>query len=201
MTKPVATDFRIEALNKTHDRAGFTCGVDALDHYLKAQAAQDFFLKECAVFVLRRERDPGHMLGYYTLCTMTLSPGQVPEAADKHIPPSPLVRCTMLRELAITAALQGQGLGSVLLVDALRRALVSADVFGSSMVVANALNETATGFYAAHGFIPLPAFRYLVLPMRQVEAGLGNSSAGSQNKYHRPLCHSVSKAEKPPNSP
>ncbi len=35
------TGFVVEALSRDHDRAGFSCGVDALDRYLEVQAGQD----------------------------------------------------------------------------------------------------------------------------------------------------------------
>jgi GNAT superfamily N-acetyltransferase len=61
---------------------------------------------------------------------------------------------------------QGQRLGAVLLVDALQRAFDTAGTVGSSMVVVDALDEAAAGFYAAHGFVRLPDSLRLVLPMR-----------------------------------
>jgi hypothetical protein len=46
----------------------------------------------------------------------------------------------------------------------------SASAVGSSMVVADALDEAAAGFYPAHGFVRLPASLWLVLPMRMAAA-------------------------------
>lgn len=54
----------------------------------------------------------------------------------------------------------------MLLADALQRSFESADTVGSSMVIVDALDETAAGFYAAHGFVRLPDAMRLVLPMR-----------------------------------
>jgi predicted GNAT family N-acyltransferase len=70
--------------------------------------------------------------------------------------------------LAVAKEWQGQRLGAVLLADALRRAYVSAGTVGSSMVVVDALDEGAAGFYAAHAFIRLPDSLRLALPMRSV---------------------------------
>ncbi|MHB1110959.1 MAG: hypothetical protein ACYCZU_11690, partial [Devosia sp.] len=44
---------------------------------------------------------------------------------------------------------QGQRLGTILLADALRRSLASAETVGSSMIVVDALDEGAAAFYAA----------------------------------------------------
>ena len=97
---------------------------------------------------------------------MALSQGDVPEAARKHIPRYPLVSATLIGRLAVSQDRQGQRLGAVLLADALRRAFDSAGTVGSSMVVVDALNESAAGFYAVHGFVRLPDSLRLVLPMR-----------------------------------
>lgn len=74
----------------------------------------------------------------------------------------------MIGRLAVAKDRQGQRLGAVLLADALQRAHESASTVGSSMVVVDALDDAATGFYAAHGFIRLPESLRLVLPMRLV---------------------------------
>ena len=150
-------------LGEEHDRGGFTCGVESLDRYLKTQAGQDVRRKANAVFVLS---EVSHVTGYYTLCAMAISQGEVPEAARKYVPRYPLVSATLIRRLAVAKERQGQRLGAVLLADALRRAFDSAGTVGSSMVVVDALDEAAAGFYAAHGFVRLPDSLRLVLPMR-----------------------------------
>ncbi len=171
MAKRPSADLRIVPLGELHDRAGFTCGVESLDRYLKSQAGQDVRRKANAVFVLGLEAEPARVLGYYTLCAMAISQGEVPEAARKHVPRYPLVSCTLIGRLAIAKDKQGKRLGSILLADALLRAFESASTVGSSMVVVDALDEAAAGFYAAHGFVRLPDSLRLVMPMRQAGAG------------------------------
>src|SRR5271154_5161370 len=83
-----------------------------------------------------------------------------------------LSRCTLIGRLAVARDQQGQRLGSILLADALQRAFESASTVGSSMVIVDALDETAAGFYAAHGFARLPDSLRLVLPMRQAGVGV-----------------------------
>jgi predicted GNAT family N-acyltransferase len=122
--------------------------------------------KANAVFVLSEPGEPTRILGYYTLCAIAISQGDVPEAARKHIPRYPLVSATLIGRLAISKDRQGQRLGAVLLADALQRAFESASTVGSSMVVVDALDESAAGFYAAHGFVRLPDSLRLVLPIR-----------------------------------
>ena len=166
MARRPSGDLYIRLLDDQHDRIGFACGVESLDRYLKTQAGQDVRRKANAVFVLSERDEPARILGYYTLCAMALSQGEVPEAARKHIPRYPLVSATLIGRLAVSKDRQGQRLGAVLLADALRRAFESAGTIGSSMVVVDALDESASGLYAAHGFVRLPASLRLVLPMR-----------------------------------
>lgn len=166
MAKRPSEDLRIVLLNEQHDRGSFTCRVESLDRYLKTQAGQDVRRKANVVFVLSERDEPARILGYYTLCAMALSQGDVPEAVRKHIPRYPLVSATLIGRLAVSKNRQGRRLGAVLLANALQRAFESAGTVGSSMVVVDALDESAVGFYAAHGFVRLPDSLRLVLPMR-----------------------------------
>lgn len=166
MAKRPSADLQIVLLNEQHVRASFTCGVERLDRYIKTQAGQDVRRKANAVFVLSEQDAPAHIVGYYTLCAIAISQGDVPETARKHIPRYPLVSATLIGRLAVSKDRQGQRLGAVLLADALQRTFESAGTVGSSMVVVDALDEGAAGFYAAHGFVRLPDSLRLVLPMR-----------------------------------
>ncbi|MGA3048867.1 MAG: GNAT family N-acetyltransferase [Terracidiphilus sp.] len=160
--------YRVESLGKQHDRAGFCCGVESLDSYLKTQASQDMRRKANAVFALVAEQSPEQIAGYFTLCACGLAPGEVPEEARKHIPRYPQVSATLLGRLAVRMELHGQGLGGVLLAEALRKAYENAAVVGSSMVVVDAIDDRAARFYRAHGFIRLPESLRLILPMRMI---------------------------------
>ena len=182
MAKQPSGDLRVVLLDEQHDRGSFTCGVESLDRYLKTQAGQDVRRKANAVFVLSEVGEPVRILGYYTLCAMAISQGDVPEAARKHIPRYPLVSATLIGRLAVATEHQGQRLGAVLLADALQRAFESAGTVGSSMVVVDALDEPAAGFYAAHGFVRLPDSLRLVLPMR-LAIGAGEAKNGPEGPF------------------
>lgn len=164
--------FRVEPLDpRRHDRAAFTCGIEALDGYLRTQASQDMRRKANAVFVMVAAEAPGRILGYFTLCALALDQGEVPETARRHLPRYPLISATLIGRLAVARTHQGQG--SMLLARALRKAYANADVVGSSMVVVDAIDERAAGFYEAHGFIRLPDSRRLIIPMRSIGAAIG----------------------------
>lgn len=158
-------DLHIVPLGDEHDRAAFDCGVESLNRYLQTQARQDLRRRANAVFVLGSVDEPACILGYYTLCALAVSQGDVPATARKHVPRYPLVSATLIGRLAVARDMQGHRLGVVLLADALQRAFESAGTVGSSMVVVDALNEAAAGFYEAHGFTRLPDSSRLILPM------------------------------------
>jgi predicted GNAT family N-acyltransferase len=77
-----------------------------------------------------------------------------------------MISATLIGRLAIAQAQQGNGLGSIVLADARRRAVASAAFVGSSLITVDAIDERAARFYLAHGFIRLPDSRRLILPMR-----------------------------------
>lgn len=166
---PRSPDLRIAALQPHHDRAGFSCGIDSLNRYLRTQASQDVRRKANGVFILTEPDKPDVVLGYYTLCATALPPGDVPEAARKHIPRYPLVCAILIRRLAVSATRQGEGLGAMLLADAIRRTYASASTIGASMLVVEALNERACAFNQANGFVRLPDSFRLALPMRTIQ--------------------------------
>jgi GNAT superfamily N-acetyltransferase len=169
MAKRPSEDLRIVLLGDEHDRGSFACGVESLGHYLQTQAGQDVRRKANAVFILSETGEPTRVLGYYTICAVPISQGDVPEMARKHVPRYPLVNATLIDRLAISKDRHGQRLGAILLADALQRAFGTAKTVGSSMVIADALDEAAASFYAAHGFVRLPDSLRLVLPMRLVD--------------------------------
>jgi GNAT superfamily N-acetyltransferase len=152
-----------------HDRDGFSCGVESLDRYLRTQAGQDVRRKANGVFILVEPERPDVVLGYYTLCAMTLAQGDVPAAMRKYIPRYPLVSATLIGRLAILQARHGERLGTLLLADAVRRSYANADIIGASMLIVDAIDERAAAFYQSHGFVRLPDSLRLILPMATIE--------------------------------
>ena len=73
---------------------------------------------------------------------------------------------TLIDRLAVDQSDQGRGVGAVLLARALRLAYENTLLVGSSMIVVDAMDEPATGFYEAHGFVRLVDSMRLILPMQ-----------------------------------
>ena len=162
-------DYRVEALGKQHSRSGFSCGVDALDRYLREQAGQDARKRVAAPFVLCEGKSK-IVLGYYTLSALSVDVGAWPEDVARKLPKYPFIPATLLGRLAVDRGLRGQGVGEYLLMDALRRAFVASREVASVAVVVDAKDDNAVSFYRPYGFITFPDQpKRLFLPMAIVE--------------------------------
>ena len=62
----------------------------------------------------------------------------------------------LIGRLAIDAAYQGRGLGTDLLIEALRRCLVAAETAGARGIITHAIDDAAMAFYERHGFVRCP---------------------------------------------
>lgn len=163
-----SSEFQVQPLGPHHDRAGFSCGVEPLDSYLKRQAGQDMKKRVAAVFVL--SSDGKTIAGYYTLSQYSVELGEMPETLARRLPKYPDVPATLLGRLAVSTAFRGQGLGELLLMDALHRSLALSRQVASAAVIVDAKNSQAMRFYQRYGFLELPNLpRRLFLPMATVE--------------------------------
>ena len=63
----------------------------------------------------------------------------------------------LLARLALDRSLQGTGLGSRLLLDALSRATEGIEMVGGRLLVVDAIDEQSMRFYERHGFRAMPS--------------------------------------------
>ncbi len=161
-------EFHIQPLGPQHDRADFSCGVEALDNYLKRQAGQDVKRRVAAAFVL--SSDGRTVAGYYTLSQFSVELDTVPGHIAQRLPRYPMVPATLIGRLAVSDAFRGRGLGEMLLMDALHRSLMLSEQIASAAVIVDAKNDQARRFYLKHGFVELPGVSgRLFLPMKTIE--------------------------------
>jgi ribosomal protein S18 acetylase RimI-like enzyme len=155
--------FRIEPLCDSHDRTAFACGVPALDRYLREQVSQDIRrrLANCFVAV---EIATGAVAGYYTLAATGVALAEMAPALVKKLPRYPVIPAALLGRLAVSQDFKGQGLGTALMADAIRR-VARGDLAVFALFV-DAKDEAARAFYECHGFERLPGdTRRLCLPI------------------------------------
>jgi ribosomal protein S18 acetylase RimI-like enzyme len=147
----VTADFSVEALAAHHDRAGFSCGVEALDRYLRSQASQDVRRRIANCFVALSIAG-GEVAGFYTLSATSVPLDQLPHEIGKRLPRYPLVPAALIGRLAVDRRFRGRSLGAALLFDAISR-VGRADPAAFALIV-DAKDEGAAGFYAHFGFRP-----------------------------------------------
>lgn len=169
---PALQFHEIEPLRAKHDklRASFSCGVEALDRYLKQQAGQDARRRVAVTYVLV-SRD-GRLAGYYTLSSTNIRVDDLPLQLLERLklPRYPYVGATLLGRLARDLSFQGQGIGEVLLTDALKVALKVSREVASVGVVVDAKDERAHRFYTGFGFVACTEKgNRLVLRMEAIE--------------------------------
>ena len=71
--------------------------------------------------------------------------------------------------MAINEKNKGQGLGKLLLIDALKRSYEVSKVIGSMAVIVDPIDESAIKFYNKFGFITLPDSKKMFLSMKTIE--------------------------------
>ncbi len=168
---PRSPSLVFEPLAKHHDRNAFSCGDKFLDRYLKKTASQDARRRITAPFVVVSKTDPQTVLGYYTLSSFGIVLGDLPANIAKKLPAYPVVPATLLGRLAVDQSHHGQGLGGILLIDALRRAFAQSSQIAAYAVVVDAIDQKAISFYKNYGFLPFPENpKRLFLPMKTIAA-------------------------------
>jgi ribosomal protein S18 acetylase RimI-like enzyme len=164
------TPLVVEALARSHDRAGFACGCRPLDEYLHRRALQDQRRRAAVCHVLVTPAEPARIIGYYTLSSYTIRLADLPAAPAAKLPRYPDVPCALLGRLAVDTAFRGRGLGEFLLIDAMHRSFTRvASQMAIYALVTHAKSDTAAAFYRRYDFIPLPATPLtLFLPMATI---------------------------------
>lgn len=172
-------EFRL--LGKDMHRAAFSCGEPSLDIYVKTQATQDMRRRVAVCHVLPGGDDGKMIVGYYTLSTASVSLARLPAELRRGVGLYPDVPAALLGRLAVDKRFQGQGLGDVLLGDALLRVLDMANVIAVHLVLVDALHEMAAQFYERRDFKRFEdsALR-LYLPVAKIREIFGAPSGGSQ---------------------
>jgi GNAT superfamily N-acetyltransferase len=160
-----------------HDRSAFSCGFGPIDNFLKSSLSDQIKNGMVAAWIATTEDDQA-VLGFYTLGALAvranLGSGKWQRAG---VPDIPVI---YIRAVAVRTDMQGQGLGTALLIDAMTRCLGIADQMGAAAIVLDVLKddqfENRWRFYEGLGFTPLgdpdnPNRVYI--PMADIRATLG----------------------------
>lgn len=158
---------KIELLNSALNKKDFRCGKDMLDNYLHSQASKDVKRKLCVVFAMFEDTT---IKGSYTLSNASVPAELMPEAVKKKMPRSyEALAVTLIGRLAIDVKFKGQGLGGIILLDALKRSFdIANKILGSIGVIVDPLDDDAIAFSEKFGFILLPDSGKMFLPMADI---------------------------------
>ena len=142
----------IEPLSSHHDRKSFTCGVAALDDYLRRFARQHAEVNISRTYVAVQGAE---IFGFYSLAMAGIRKENLPARHADRFPNFPMpVAC--LARLAVALPHQGKGLGELLLADALQRCLRLSAEIGMIGVVVDAKDEQTRRWYERYEFERLP---------------------------------------------
>jgi GNAT superfamily N-acetyltransferase len=159
-----------ESLTADHHVSAFDCGVLALNDYLIERALADQYGGKSQTQVAVRGEQ---VAAYYSLAAGSVDVADAPERLAKGQGHQP-VPVVLLARLAVDRREQGRGLGERMLLEALARSALAADIIGARAVLVHALDATARAFYARFGFEPSPTHSlHLVLLMKDIRRTLG----------------------------
>ncbi|MDZ7960655.1 MAG: GNAT family N-acetyltransferase [Aulosira sp. DedQUE10] len=154
----------IELLGKQHHRDCFDCGNEALNQFLKNTARQHIQKGISRTFVLVNTEQLEIIIGFFTLTLCEVRIEQFPAKLFKKYPFK--VPGVKLARLAVNQAYQRQGIGEVLMIEAMQRALIVAENAGGIGLFVDAKDKSAKTYYSRYGFVSLEdASLELFLPL------------------------------------
>jgi len=149
----------IARLGAEHDRGSFHCGYAALDDWLKQRAGQ-FDRRDLARTYVAARSGESKVVGYYAIATHGVRREDLPDDQAKGLPRVD-IPVVLLGRLAVDRSAQGCGLGSLLLLDALRRIELLAEQVGIRAVEVDAIDDAARNFYVKFGLLPCSTIRVI----------------------------------------
>lgn len=158
-------EIQIQQLRSHHDTEAFTCGNAALNSWFRRISKQHARKGISRTYVALDPGKPNGVLGFYSLTVGEAETETMPAAIAKNLPRKmPIV---LLGRLAVSTLAQRQGIGRILLVDALQRTVRVALQVGISAMLVDAKDKKAAEFYEHFGFQTLPDSPHrLVLPIK-----------------------------------
>ncbi len=136
-----------------HDRSAFSCGFPPIDNFLKSSLSDQVRDGMVTAWLATADVDRA-VLGFYTLGAMAVRSNLGPKAWQRaRVPDVPVI---YIRAVAVHEGMQGRGLGTALVIDAITRCATIAEQMGAAAIVLDVLQhdhfERRWKFYADLGF-------------------------------------------------
>lgn len=165
-----------ELLSDRHDLDGFLCGDETIDGWLKSSCRRYLQQGLCSLWVCA-EPD-GTIIGLFTLASHLIQP-EVLTGAQRGGINAVGHPAILLGQLALRRESRGEGIGALLMLEALAQCVESADNVGARFIVLDALNERLIRYYEAFGFRSVPSDpQRMLLKMSAARARLTEALEG-----------------------
>jgi ribosomal protein S18 acetylase RimI-like enzyme len=145
--------WNIELLSANHDHSGFACGQEYLDKFLKNSALRNQVKGYGRTYVASGP-DTRLVSGYYTVSMSSVQFANLPESLQYSTMPRYPMPAAHLGALAVRSELQRKGLGSILLIDAMRRMIAASEIVAARAIEVKAANDAVCKWYEGYGFAP-----------------------------------------------
>lgn len=164
----------IEQLTKAHNRTGFDCGDQALNHFLQKIAHQHMGKGLSKTFVLIDAEQPTVIIAYMSLVVCEVLADDIPHQWKKKYPNR--IPAAKLAKLAVSVEQQKKGYGETLLIDAMQKTLNVSQTIGLAGLFVDAKHQQVKAYYQQFGFLSLPEqLDNLFIPLSTIAKSLGNS--------------------------
>lgn len=132
----------------------FSCGREPIDTWFLTRSKKALERHTAVVYVsfeAGADKTIASPAGFYSLSNHAIARDSVEGGWLQRNTPE-YIPVILLGMLGVDLRFQGQGLGRLLLGDALKKASIVASISGTKALVVQPLDETAAGFYQHYGF-------------------------------------------------
>jgi ribosomal protein S18 acetylase RimI-like enzyme len=160
---------RVKRLDADHDLGAFDSGNEELDGWLKRHALAAQQMDSARTFVLTSN---DRVVGYFSLTMGSVLRQDAPAKLVRGMPAYP-IGTVLLARLAVDRRDQGNGVGALLLSEALRKAVDAGEAAAARLLIVDAIDDQAVRFYQRFGFVGAPEHPLrLYRRMKEVRASL-----------------------------
>lgn len=156
------SDWRIVPLNETHVVNDFRSGEPSLDDWLRKHALANQLMHSSRTFVLVQASSP-QVWGYYSLTVASVQRQDATKSARSGMPQAYDIPAVLLARLARDEKRKYEGLGPLLLADAVLRTIRMSQDAGVRVLAVHAINDKARSWYLEHDFQPSPIHDRLLM--------------------------------------